>query len=66
MSMGHDHHPHNRRRYRVQVGHTATTVESASPSEAIQEARRRLCLDNPRLWDVITQMEDARFEVREE
>ena len=64
--MGLDSNPYPRHRYRVQVGHTATTVESDSPLEAIQEARRRLCLEMPRFWDVIIRMEDSRFEVTEE
>ena len=64
--MGLDNNPYLRHRYRVQVGHAATTVESASPREAIQEARRQLCLEMPRLWDVITRLEDSKFEVTDE
>jgi hypothetical protein len=49
--------------YRVQVGHTATTVQGRSREEAIREARRKLCQEMPRMWDMIHKLEDSRFEV---
>ena len=51
------------RSYSVQVGHTKITVPGRSPAEAIHEARRRLCQENPRMWDMIQQLDESRFEV---
>ncbi len=51
------------RRFRVQVGHNSVEVESRSEQEAIEVARRRLCEELPRLWDVIQNMEPSRFQV---
>ena len=39
-------------------------VEGASLEEAIREARRRFCLDMPRLWDLIQSIDVSRFRVR--
>jgi len=47
--------------YRVRVGHAEVTVRSHSQAEAIQMARRQLCSDMPRLWDVIHRMDDRQF-----
>jgi hypothetical protein len=49
--------------YRVEVGHVTLSVRGASPAEAIRIARSRLCLELPRLWDVIRSMDDSRFRV---
>ena len=49
--------------YQVTVGHRTLRVESASAIDAIQAARRQLCADLPRLWDVIQSLDDARFHV---
>jgi hypothetical protein len=49
--------------YRVQVGHTTTTVQGRSREEAIREARRALCRDMPRMWDVIHKLNDDQFVV---
>jgi len=49
--------------YRVRVGHAEVTVRSPSPEEAIRLARRQLCAEMPRLWDVISRMEDRQFRV---
>ena len=51
------------KKYCVSVGHAVVTVEGLSRADAIQEARRLLCLDMPRMWDVIHQMDDSRFRV---
>ena len=50
-------------RYQVKVGHTDLVVEGVSHKDAIQQARKRLCLDMPRMWDVIQALEDTRFKV---
>ena len=50
-------------RFCVRIGHHAVVVEAPSPHEAICEARRLLCVEMPRLWDVIHHLEDSRFEV---
>lgn len=49
--------------YRVQVGHTTTTVAGRTAAEAIFEARRRLCQEMPRMWDKIQKLDDAEFTV---
>ncbi|MBI83403.1 MAG: hypothetical protein CMJ81_09420 [Planctomycetaceae bacterium] len=51
--------------YQVRVGHSKITVPGTNHTEAIQEARRRLCLEMPRMWDVIQALEDARFLVED-
>ena len=55
----------NTRRYLIELGHARVHVESSSPKEAIREARRQLCADMPRLWDVIQGMDESRFRVAE-
>lgn len=42
---------------------TRVTVASATPQEAIVAARRQLCHELPRMWDVIQQMDASRFNV---
>ena len=49
--------------YRVELGHSAVTVESTSPAEAIRAARAKFSLDMPRLWDVIQRLTDDKFQV---
>jgi hypothetical protein len=49
--------------YRVQLGHTTTTVRGRTVAEAIREARRALCKDMPRMWDVIHKLDDSQFVV---
>lgn len=51
--------------YRVQVGHVSLLVRGDSPDEAIRIARSRLCLELPRLWDVIRSMDASRFNVQQ-
>jgi len=55
------HRPKNT--FHVRVGHTSVTVQGLSREDAIQHARQRLCLDMPRMWDVIQSLDDRRFEV---
>ena len=53
------------RRYVVRVGHFSVTVDCGSSQQAVREARRRLEVEMPRLWDVIAQLEPSRFRVQE-
>ena len=49
--------------YQVSVGHFTVKVEGRSREEAIVAARRRLCSELPRMWDVIHSLEQSRFQV---
>jgi len=49
--------------YNVQVGHWRVQVPGSNSADAIEQARRRLCLDMPRLWDVISKLAADRFTV---
>ena len=49
--------------YRVRLGHSEVRVDGLSASDAIRNARRRFCQEMPRLWDVIHQLQDDRFQV---
>ena len=51
--------------YQVRVGYSKITVRGTNHTEAIQEARRRLCLEMPRMWDVIQALDDTRFLVED-
>lgn len=51
------------RKFDVRVGHAVVTVEARDEVEAVSAARERLCQELPRMWDVISQLEVARFEV---
>jgi hypothetical protein len=50
--------------FEVQLGFARVTVESNDPRDAIRAARRRLCQELPRMWDVIQRLEESRFAVR--
>ena len=50
--------------YEVRVGHARVRVRGASLDEAIQAARNKLCMDLPRMWDVIQSLEMERFEIK--
>ena len=50
-------------RYEVRVGLARVQVEGRSPNEAVEQARRKLSLDMPRLYDVIYGLAQERFEV---
>jgi len=52
------------RGYEVYVGHARVCVDGLSPQDAVERARRLLCLQLPRLWDVISRLELSRFHVR--
>ena len=49
--------------YDVVVGHQRVRVTGWSPEEAIGKARRALCAQLPRLYDVIRRLDKSRFEV---
>jgi hypothetical protein len=49
--------------YRVRLGHAEVRVQGESAQEALRQARRQLCRDMPRLWDVIQSLDDNRFQV---
>ena len=51
------------REYRVIVGHAAVNVFARSRDEAIQNARIRLCLEMPRMWDVINDLDPRSFQI---
>lgn len=50
-------------RYEVRVGLARVRVEGRTPNEAVEQARRQLSLDMPRLYDVIYGLAQERFEV---
>ena len=49
--------------YLVEVGHYSVEVQSVSAADAIREARKQLCQQMPRLWDVIQSLRDDKFHV---
>ena len=49
--------------FRVDVGHSSVTVRCRRAEQAIPEARRKLAMEVPRLWDLIQKLEDERFKV---
>ena len=51
-------------RYQITVGHSRVFVWSATRQQAIQEARIKLSLEMPRLYDVIHAMDESRFVVK--
>lgn len=55
--------PAGEQTYRVEVGHCAMEVQSTSVDAAIASARYRFMRELPRLWDVIQQLDPARFKV---
>ncbi len=49
--------------YEVTVGFVKVTVSGNDQEDAIRNARKRFCLEMPRLWDIIRTMEESRFQV---
>lgn len=49
--------------YTVQIGHAVVSVKGRCKEEALNLARRELCLQMPRLFDVITTADQERFEI---
>lgn len=58
-------HHHTLKTFRVRVGHAQLTVAGRDRTDAIQQARRRLGLDMPRMWDVVYKIDDKEFRVDE-
>ena len=52
------------RDYEVRIGHTRVRVQGRNDEEALRQAKDRLCLEMPRLWDVIQSMEINNIEIR--
>lgn len=52
------------REYRVSVGHAQVRVTGSSVGDAIRAARERLCVEMPRMWDIIHSLDARRFIVR--
>ena len=50
-------------KFSVRVGMREVEIQCTTREEAIERARRQLCNELPRLWDVITSMEVHKFEV---
>ncbi|MCA9223288.1 MAG: hypothetical protein KDA71_23390 [Planctomycetales bacterium] len=50
--------------YDVQIGHVRVRVLGNSPEEAVEHARRRLCAEMPRMWDLIASLAAPRFAVQ--
>lgn len=52
-----------KKEYDVQVGLMRVRVKGMHRDDAIHNARLQLCREMPRMWDVIHELADARFEV---
>jgi len=50
--------------FHVQVGHVRLTLNCRDEVEAVRLARRQLCDEFPRLWDVVQNFDVSRFQVR--
>lgn len=50
--------------YEVTLGYHLLRVQAPDADRAVAEARRRLCAELPRLWDVIRDLDRHRFQVR--
>lgn len=62
------HHPNRKnsinRDYEVRIGHTRVRVQGRNDADALRQAKNRLCMEMPRLWDVIQAMEVNNIEIR--
>jgi len=47
----------------VRVGLMQVTVKGTNRLEAVENARKQLCKELPRMWDVIQGLAETRFEV---
>ncbi len=54
-------HAQRPRSYRVQLGHVQVNVPAENAQDALRRGRQRLCVEFPRLWDLINTTPDARF-----
>ena len=61
--ISHNGRPPRHQTYRVKIGHSSVIVDGTSREDAIRAARRQLSRELPRLWDVIHQLDDNRFDV---
>jgi hypothetical protein len=59
MKPEHDSH----KTFHVQVGHARVTVRCETREQALQMARRQLGNELPRLYDIIHQLDPARFRI---
>ncbi len=50
-------------RFQVKIGHAVVIVQSHSAEDAVEQAKRLLRLEMPRMWDVIESLEVSRFQV---
>jgi len=53
------------RTFQVRVGHANVRVQGQTEQQAIRRARRLLCREMPRMWDVIQGLDAGQFEVWE-
>ena len=51
--------------YRVIVGHMTVTVSATSQDDARFLARQKLCVEMPRLWDVIVDLDPRSFQIQQ-
>ena len=47
--------------FRVKVGFSEVVVHCATRQDAVRMARKELCQEVPRMWDVIQQLDDKQF-----
>ena len=50
-----------KKRFRVKVGLSEVVVRCATRQDAVRMARKELCQEVPRMWDVIQQLSDKQF-----
>lgn len=50
-------------KFRVSLGHASVDVVGQTRQDAVAKARERLSVEMPRLYDVINQAAESRFEV---
>lgn len=55
--------PSQDRNYLVGIGYHTVMVSGDSIVDAVREAKRRLCLELPRMWDVIAAKGPHQFDV---
>ena len=58
-----DSHDSGLKQYTVAIGHAEVTVTGRDEADAVQQARRKLGVNTPRLWDVIYELDDRLFKV---
>ena len=58
-----DSHDSRLKQYTVAVGHAEVTVTGRDEADAVRQARRKLAVTTPRLWDIIYDLDDHLFRV---